>query len=116
MSIWSRKKSIIILFIVVSISCTSCGVQSTDEQKVMEKNSIEENYPYANSTDIFMTENNSLFSYDINGNNKRKLEAKIAEDCLLKLTDKWLYYKKEITKGELYNTSKRQYIRLLANI
>lgn len=104
MSIWSRKKSIIILFIVVLISCTSCGVQSTDEQKVMEKNSIEENYPYANSTDIFMTENNSLFSYDINGNNKRKLEAKIAEDCLLKLTDKWLYYKKEITKGELYNT------------
>lgn len=104
MSIWSRKKSIIILFIVVLISCTSCGVQSTDKQKVMEKNSIEENYPYANSTDIFMTENNRLFSYDINGNNKRKLEAKIAEDCLLKLTDKWLYYKKEITKGELYNT------------
>ena len=74
MAIRYNKKLVIIMIMLILFSCTSCGVkQNTDKQEVKKKITWEGDYPYANSTDIFCVEKNNLFSYDINGENKRKL-------------------------------------------
>ena len=103
MAIRYNKKLVIIMIMLILFSCTSCGVkQNTDKQEVKKKITWEGDYPYANSTDIFCVEKNNLFSYDINGENKRKLKATMGEGCLIRVTDDWLYFKKEIRKNILY--------------
>lgn len=97
------RKAIVFMVLFCLFSCTSCGVkQNTDKQEVKKKITWEGDYPYANSTDIFCVEKNNLFSYDINGENKRKLKATMGEGCLIRVTDEWLYFKKEIRKNTLY--------------
>lgn len=99
MAIRYNKKLVIIMIVLILLSCTSCGVkQSKDKQEAKKKITWEGDYPYANSTDIFCVEKNNLFSYDINGENKRKLKATMGEGCLIRVTDDWLYFKKEIRK------------------
>lgn len=92
------KSCQIIIMIIIIFSCASCKIQDTDGQKKSE--ALTGDYPYANSTDIFSVENDGLFSYDGNGNNKTNLRAAFAENCLLNVTDEWLYYKKEIARSE----------------
>ena len=92
------KNCQIIIMIIIIFSCASCKIQDTDGQKKSE--ALTGDYPYANSTDIFSVENDGLFSYDGNGNNKTNLRAAFAENCLLNVTDEWLYYKKEIARSE----------------
>ena len=97
------RKAIVFMVLFCLFSCTSCGVkQNTDKQEVKKKITWEGDYPYANSTDIFCVEKNNLFSYDINGENKRKLKATMGEGCLIRVTDEWLYFKKEIKKNTQY--------------
>ena len=54
-------------------------LQNTDKQEVKKKITWEGDYPYANSTDIFCVEKNNLFSYDINGENKRKYNGSVVK-------------------------------------
>lgn len=53
MAIRYNKKLVIIMIMLILLSCTSCGVkQSKDKQEAKKKITREEDYSYANSTDI----------------------------------------------------------------
>ena len=98
MAIRYNKKLVIIMIVLILLSCTSCGVkQSKDKQEAKKKITWEGDYPYANSTDIFCVEKNNLFSYDINGENKRKLK-----------TTNFSQKRKELVPSELYNNDLNQ--------
>ena len=87
------------MIMLILFSCTSCGVkQNTDKQEVKKKITWEGDYPYANSTDIFCVEKNNLFSYDINGENKRKLKATMGEGCLIRVTDDGCILRRRLEK------------------
>ena len=90
MAIRYNKKLVIIMIMLILFSCTSCGVkQNTDKQEVKKKITWEGDYPYANSTDIFCVEKNNLFSYDINGENKRRLKATMGEENAAEINQCW---------------------------
>ncbi len=47
-------------------------------------------------------EKNNLFSYDINGENKRKLKATMGEGCLIRVTDEWLFLRRRLKKHPIW--------------
>lgn len=84
-------------FLIVSF-LVGCDNSKVVEPSLDYKSSEQEEYPYANSTDIFVVKDNICYMYDLNGKNQKILDGKIADGCIIKVTDEWLYYKVERTE------------------